>query len=93
MTTKRDELRIEFVKYIPETIEDGVLYVSEEYGTAVHACACGCGHKTSVSLKPFWADGWEYTRNGDVVTLAPSLLHRIPCQSHYFIEANKVRWC
>ena len=87
-----DEFKTKFVHYIPEQIEEGVLYISEEYGSAVHLCACGCGHKAGIPIKPFWESGWSYTREGDVVTLAPSLLHRFECQSHYFIEQNKVRW-
>ena len=32
-----------FVKYIPEQLEPGKIYISDEYKVAVHLCACGCG--------------------------------------------------
>jgi hypothetical protein len=35
----------EFVELMPETIEEGVLYISIPYATASHLCPCGCGIK------------------------------------------------
>jgi len=86
------ELRPEFVKFVPEKLEPGVLYVSMEFETAVHLCACGCNAKT---VTPFgsWRDSWTLTENQGVVTLSPSIGNfQMPCRSHYFIEANQVRW-
>jgi hypothetical protein len=31
-----------FVERVPERLEEGVLYVSILYATAMHFCACGC---------------------------------------------------
>ena len=32
-----------FVELIPEVLDEGVLYISVTYTTALHKCACGCG--------------------------------------------------
>jgi hypothetical protein len=87
-----DELRPEFVEFVPENLEQGVLYVSMEYETAVHLCACGCGAKT---VTPFgsWQDSWSLTNDQGLVTLSPSISnYQMACKAHYFIEANRVRW-
>ena len=80
----------EFVEFIPETLEDGKLYISEEYKTAVHKCCCGCGLKVVTPLKP---SGWRLTRDGDFVTIYPSIGNwSFPCQSHYWIRRNLIWW-
>jgi len=40
---KLEILKPEFVEYIPNMLEIGVLYISIPYQTASHLCACGCG--------------------------------------------------
>jgi hypothetical protein len=91
--TRIDVLRPEFVKYVPEVLEPGVLYISTEYETAVHLCCCGwCNIKT---VTPFgsWSESWTLTVGDQGVTLSPSIGNfQMPCKSHYFIEANQVRW-
>jgi hypothetical protein len=42
---KRSSISHEFVEFVPSELKEGVLYVSVQYATAVHKCACGCGHK------------------------------------------------
>jgi hypothetical protein len=32
----------QFVESIPETLDQGVLYVSMTLASAIHLCACGC---------------------------------------------------
>jgi hypothetical protein len=88
-------LRPLFVKTVPPELEQGVLYISEVYGTAIHLCACGiCKQKT---VTPFHNElkGWKYTRTpDDLVTLYPSIGNfQMPCRSHYWITENKVVWC
>jgi hypothetical protein len=84
--------RIELVRarYIPKQLKPGVLYVSEEYGAAVHLCACGCGAKVSTPLGPTeWA--LEVTASGP--SLTPSVgSWQLTCQSHYWIREGKVLW-
>lgn len=89
-------LRPVFVKRVPKELEQGVLYVSEEYELAIHLCACGwCKQKTVTPFKDFPNDrGWNYTRDvNDFITLRPSIGNfQMPCKSHYFIIDNKVFW-
>jgi hypothetical protein len=78
-----------FSEYIPPDPQPGVLYISFTYATAVHLCACGCGRKV---VTPFSPADWRLTFDG-TVTIYPSIGNRqYPCQSHYFISSNQVRW-
>ena len=79
-----------FVEFIPELLEDGKLYISQTYGTAVHKCCCGCGIKVVTPLSP---TGWKLTVEGEFVSLHPSIGNwGYPCQSHYWIRRNAVQW-
>lgn len=90
--TRLTSLTPQFVEVMPDEFEHGTLYVSEKYGVAIHLCACGCGQKVVTPLDtPL---GWKYTREGDAVTLSPSIGNwQIPCRTHYFIRENQVVWC
>lgn len=81
----------QFVELIPAKIQDGVLYISEKYGTAIHKCCCGCGHEVVTPLSPVsWKLNFE--RNGSV-SLYPSIGNwNFQCQSHYWIRKNAVIW-
>ena len=46
------ELVPEFVDYIPEQLNPGVLYVSMRYATVNHLCCCGCGLEVVTTLSP-----------------------------------------
>lgn len=83
-------LAYEFVEYIPEEPKERTLYISKEYGTAVHKCCCGCGREVVTPLSP---TGWQLTFDGTSVSLYPSIgSWSLPCQSHYFITKNRVVW-
>jgi hypothetical protein len=87
---KRESVRPEFVEFIPSTLEDGVLYLSIEFASAVHLCCCGCGSKV---VTPLSRTDWALIFEGDVVSLTPSIGNwSFPCQSHYWIRQNRVRW-
>jgi hypothetical protein len=78
-----------FVTYVPQRLEPGQLYVSLEYSTAVHLCACGCGTKT---VTPLAVNGWVLKFDGSV-TLRPSIGNgQSPCRSHYLITRDAVDW-
>lgn len=80
----------EFVEFIPPELKEGVLYVSIQYTTAVHKCACGCGNKVVTPISPV---GWQILFDGKAVSLTPSIGNwQFPCRSHYWIKSNKVRW-
>ena len=79
-----------FVETIPETVENGVLYVSMTYSLATHKCACGCGEE---AVTPFSPTDWQLTFDGEHVSLQPSIGNwNFACRSHYWIKGNRVRW-
>lgn len=85
-----DRLRPEFVEYIPERLDEGVLYISRRYSTATHLCCCGCGHEVVTPLNPA---KWRLAEKNGSVSLSPSIGNwSFPCQSHYWIEGSRVRW-
>lgn len=81
-------MRPEFVKFIPQALVPGVLYISEQYRTASHLCACGCGEKVVTPLSP--AD-WQLTNLNGRVSLSPSIGNwKYTCRSHYWIRRNEI---
>jgi hypothetical protein len=83
-------IRPEFVEYVPKDLEEGVLYISIPYRTAVHRCACGCGSRITTPIRPHQ---WRLTYDGETVSLKPSIGNwSYPCQSHYWIERNVISW-
>ena len=81
------------VEFVPETLEQGVIYVSRKFETAIHLCACGCGIQT---VTPFRDNGWGWvlTEGLNGVTLRPSIGNQnFPCRSHYWITDGEVRPC
>lgn len=83
-------LRPEFVEFIPQVLEPGVLYVSERYHTASHLCVCGCGEKVVTPLTPA---GWTLTYEDGRVSLDPSIGNwNYACRSHYWIRRNDIVW-
>ena len=88
--TRINELRHEFVNYIPDALDDGMLYVSIPFTIAVHRCCCGCGNEVVTPLDP---TDWQMTFDGKSVSLIPSIGNwSLACQSHYWIYRNQVRW-
>ena len=84
------QLEHRFVKSVPRELTFGVLYVSLEYCTMLHLCACGCGSKVVTPLSP---NDWSMTFNGNTITVWPSIgSWSLPCQSHYVIKHGKVIW-
>jgi hypothetical protein len=80
-----------FVEFVPEDIQPNTLYVSVEYGTAVHKCCCGCGEEVVTPLTP---TDWKLIFDGESVSLAPSIGNwSFKCRSHYFIRNNNIQWC
>ena len=79
-----------FVEFIPENVEEGTLYISIEYCTAIHKCACGCGSQVVTPLSP---TDWRLTFNGKNISLHPSIGNwNFECQSHYWIKNNKIEF-
>jgi uncharacterized protein DUF6527 len=92
MTAMRPEREVAhcFVDYIPEDLEDGTVYVSVQFATAVHKCCCGCGREVVTPLSP---TDWKLIFEGQTISLHPSIGNwSFPCQSHYWIRRNRVVW-
>lgn len=85
----RFELR--HVQYMPADLSPGVVYVSRQFSTAAHLCACGCGEKIRTPLGP---TEWSVEETANGPTLRPSVGNwQKACQSHYEIRRGEVRWC
>lgn len=81
-------LKHQFVQYIPDHLEPGVLYISIEYGTAAHSCCCGCGEEVVTPITP---TDWKITFDGETVSLWPSVGNwNLACRSHYVIKRGQV---
>jgi hypothetical protein len=84
-------IKHEFVEFIPdpEDMEEGVIYVSIEYDTAIHKCMCGCGQQVVTPLSP---TDWKLIYNGESISLQPSIGNwDFKCRSHYWIKNGKVQ--
>ncbi|TRW14837.1 DUF6527 family protein [Glacieibacterium frigidum] len=82
--------RLERVRAMPAQLQPGVLYVSEEFDTAAHLCACGCGSKVRT---PLGATEWTFADHPDGPSLDPSVGNwQRPCQAHYWIDRGTVEW-
>ncbi len=87
---RSQSFRPEYVEFIPKALEDGVLYISNRFGTASHRCFCGCGTKV---VTPLRQTEFELISRGGKVSLYPSIGNwNYPCQSHYWIRDNQVVW-
>lgn len=90
MSAPAETIEPRFVELIPEELEEGVLYVSREYQTATHLCACGCRSRVVTPLGPL---GWALTEREAGVSLRPSIGNsNFPCRSHYWIREGRVEW-
>lgn len=90
-TLKKVEIEPIYVEgYMPpfETMDEGKIYISEEYETSTHRCLCGCGEKTVLPLHP--VHGWNLIKHEDgKVSFTPSVgNYQIPCKSHYIITKS-----
>lgn len=79
-----------FVNRIPAHLDDKVLYICEEFETAVHRCFCGCGEKVVTPLTP---TDWRLQKGTRGVSLFPSIGNwSLPCRSHYWIRHGQAIW-
>ena len=60
-----------FVHEVPERPEEGKLYISIEFGSVNHLCACGCGNEVVTPLHPA---RWAILYDGDTITLGSTEL-------------------
>ena len=84
------EIRHERIEFLPAKLEEGVIYVSFPYSTAVHLCCCGCGNRV---VTPLGSLGWEVTFRNEKISLSSSIGNwSFPCQSHYWVKNGKLIW-
>lgn len=82
--------KIEHVRTMPARLEEGIVYLSKEFGTAAHLCACGCGSKVRTPLGP---TEWSVREGRRGPSLYPSIGNwQRPCQSHYWINNGSIEW-
>lgn len=87
---RTSRFEVEPVHFMPKDLVPGILYVSQEFGTAAHLCACGCGSKVRTPLGP---TAWSVKETRRGPTLWPSVGNwQKPCQSHYLIVRGEVIW-
>lgn len=80
-----------FVEFIPRELEEGFVYISLNFGTAVHLCACGCKNEV---VTPFSPTDWKLIFEGDFISLSPSIGNwSFDSKSHYWIYRNKIIKC
>lgn len=87
---KLSTLTLQHVEYMPKQLEPGILYVSEQFSTAAHLCACGCGEKIRT---PLGATEWSVKETAGGPSVWPSIGNwQKSCQSHYVIQNGKIVW-
>lgn len=86
----RQEVKFKFVVTMPDSIDEGTVYITTHYNTAIHKCMCGCGNEVVTPLSP---NDWHFCYNGESISLSPSIGNwSFECQSHYWIESGQVVW-
>ena len=80
----------EFVDSIPGDLEPHVLYVSLEFRTTMHLCACGCRNEVVLPIRP---TAWTLSYDGVAVSVSPSVGNwSFDCRSHYWIRRGRIEW-
>lgn len=85
-----NSLQPEFIESAPAELTEGILYISIRFRTSIHLCACGCGTKVVMPIRP---GAWHMTYDGETVSMSPSVGNQdLPCRSHYWIDRNRIHW-
>ncbi|MBW8334456.1 MAG: hypothetical protein K0M40_20745 [Prolixibacteraceae bacterium] len=85
-----ERIKLLKVHYLPKELEEGFLYVSNEFGVAGHLCPCGCKNKIITPIDPI---EWAFKEVNDKPTLYPSIGNwQLPCKSHYWITNGVIEW-
>jgi hypothetical protein len=86
---KVQTVRPQYVEQLPDQIQEGVLYICEEFDLTAHKCCCGCGEDVYNKLGPA---KWKLNKApGGCVSLYPSVGNwKYECKSHYWIRENRV---
>ncbi len=85
-----EKIKLLKVHYLPKALEEGFLYVSDEFGVAGHLCPCGCKNKI---MTPLDSLEWSFKEIDNEPTLYPSIGNwQLPCKSHYWITNGCIEW-
>ena len=73
---------------VPDSLNEGVLYISEEFAAAGHRCCCGCGAEVITPLNPAQ---WQLSKARAGGFLYPSVGNwKFACRSHHWIKNGRV---
>ena len=87
-TMKVKQIEPRFVDAVPANIEDGIIYISIRFRTAIHRCCCGCGVEVTTPIRPM---DWSFCYDGSDISLSPSIGNwSFNCRSHYWIRRGLV---
>jgi hypothetical protein len=60
---------------------------------AILACPCRCGDRIDVNLMTSRQPSWQLSKNGNEVSLHPSLwMPKEKCGSHFWLRRNRIDW-
>lgn len=86
----KNTIKLIRVKYLPNKLDEGILYFSKKYGIAGHLCPCGCKNKIITPIDPF---EWRLTIKKGRPSLYPSIGNwQLDCKSHYWITKGRIEW-
>ena len=72
------------------------LFIEERAGIprwVILECPCHCGSRIDANLMTSSYPHWKLIKNGDKVTLEPSLWQPSSrCGSHFFVIKNRIKW-
>lgn len=90
MTDRMDALALVACDRFPDELEPGKFYLSVDFRSSAHLCACGCGSRVVLPIKPA---GWKLTQTATSFSITPSVGNReFACRSHYLIEGGRIVW-
>jgi hypothetical protein len=82
--------------YLPKQLRNRTLYIVQDDGLfeqAAMLCPCGCKRILHMNLLSDEHPCWRLAQHKDgTVTLAPSVLCKTNCQSHFWFERGRIRW-
>jgi len=90
VTGGTDALELVPCERFPDELKTGKFYYSPDFRSSVHLCACGCGSRVVLPIKPA---GWQLIQAARSFTISPSVGNReFACRSHYLIEGGRIVW-
>jgi len=70
-----------------------VIVYREVPRAALFHCPCGCGEVLTVNLDPRAGAAWRWKRDGEGLTLLPSVRRTSGCASHFIVWRGRLWWC